>query len=122
MLNIVASMNNTQIVKTSNKMTTEPDLDSLKVIVRFDILDGIESSKVDHFITYLMTEFNRRHSFCPVCLVGYMKYLPNDTYELKQTYWFEVYPFDMEKEKTKILNDLQLCVPQIVAVIDNYSV
>lgn len=122
MLRIVESMNNTGLVHTTIRMAVQPDLDSLKIIVRFNILDGIKSSKVDHFITYLMTEFNHKHSFYPVCLMGYMKYLPNDNYELKSTYWFEVTPFDINEEKSKILKDLQLCIPQIVTVINNYSV
>jgi len=65
--------------------------------VRFDLLESISESKLELFLTYLMTEFNNKHSFTPVQLTAFKYYIPtmgSDELKIDASYMIKIEPFD----------------------------
>ncbi len=88
--------------------------------VRFDPLEGTTLEMTEHFITYLMTEFDKRHSFAPIILTGYKLYAPDNDYRSSFVFVIELKPFDREKKPIQKRNDTDKAILQAAAIVKEY--
>jgi hypothetical protein len=96
-------------------------MDRNKADVRFDPLPQVKLEKVEHFITYLITEFNREHGFDPITLTGHKMYAPDDDYRPHFTFVLELSPFDRFYSPTKKRATTNIAIKQAVELIKKYK-
>lgn len=126
-LPLVNAINQLNIVKTFSSCEGhyEDDeqelMDRNKADVRFDPLPGIGLDKVERFITYLMTEFNKLYSFAPITLTGYKLYAPNDEYECDFTFVIELKPFDRFNSPLQNRKDTDKAIKGVIELVKKHN-
>lgn len=89
--------------------------------VRFDLCDNISLEAVEHFLTFLITEFQNRHSCTPISLTAHKLYAPTEDYSLDFVYVIELTPFDrFESSKTK-REITDIAILQTTQIVNDYK-
>lgn len=124
---LVDAINNTKICLTTSSCQghyTKKDqkfIDRNKSDVRFHPYNGTSVVTIEHFITYLITEFYNRHSFAPINLNGYKLYLPDNNYEPDFVYIIELSPFDRHDNPSKKRKETNKAILQATDIVDEYT-
>jgi len=95
--------------------------DKNKADVRFELLDGTSIATAEHFITYLMTEFNNKYSFTPITLFGYKLYSPDDDYEVDHIFVIELKPFDRFDNSKKKRREIDIAIINASDIVTKYK-
>lgn len=92
--------------------------------VRFDLLESISEPKLELFLTYLMTEFNNKHSFTPVELTAYKYYIPTmgfDELRIDASYMIKIEPFDRFESPEKKRKDVDMAILQASVIVKEWQ-
>lgn len=130
-LPLVNAINNLGIVKTFSSCEGHYNKEEQRMMnrnkadVRFNALDNISLDTVEHFIVYLMTEFNFQHSFGPITLTGYKLYLPTThpekKYEVDYTFIVKIEPFDRFDESGTKRKETDVAILQATKLVNQYK-
>jgi hypothetical protein len=126
-LPLVKAINNTGIFHTFSSCEGHYEdadqelMDRNHADVRFERLNGTTLKETEHFITFLMSEFNKIHGFTPITLYGEKLYAPQ--YEYKPNYVFVITlePFDRFDTPKKKRKDTDKAILQAADVVKAYS-
>ncbi len=127
---LVQSLNNIGILTTFSSCQGhfEPEdqelMDRNHADVRFDPKKSVSEQEIDLFLTYLMTEFNNRHSFAPVGLRAYKLFTPcfeENNIEVDAIYIIELIPFDRFDTGDEKRKYIDIAIPQAVKIVDEWK-
>lgn len=96
-------------------------MDRNKADVRFDPESSTSLGQIEHFITYLITEFNNKHGFDPIVLTGYKSYAPDDNYNSNFFFVIQLAPFDRSVSSRQKRHDTDRAVLQAAEVVRQYQ-
>ncbi len=126
-LPLVTAINNTKICHTFSSCeghfsSRDKDfMDRSCADVRFDPEKDVPLEKIEHFLTFLITEFNHLNSFSPIKLYAYKLYTPDDNYYPDFVFVIILEPFDRLDLPGKKRRDIDKAILSAANIVDEYS-
>jgi hypothetical protein len=97
--------------------------DKKKADVRFDTGENATEGQIEKFITFLITEFEEKHSFVPAHLSAYKLFAPNRdaTLEPDFVYVIEIKPFKRSDSASEKRGYIDKAILQLTDIVNEYS-
>ncbi len=125
-LPLVEAINQLGLFKTFSSceghyLTNDQYMDRKHADVRFDPLPATSLEQTEHFLTFLITEFNNEHSFCPIMLSAHKLYSPNNEYKSDFCFVIRFDPFDLFDKPMDKRTATDKAIKQATLIVQKYG-